>query len=100
MIDTIGFTSPLPRIQYFVNLFQPFDTYVWVLTTITTIALMFVFNKQFKGYGYWIIFSMNTLKTSKSSFQIKLLIGSWFIMLNILTLFYSGVLLSFITIPH
>lgn len=100
MIDTICFTSPLPRIQYFVNLFQPFDTYVWVLTTITTIGLMFVFNHQFKGRGYWIIFSMDKLKLTKSPITLKILIAFWFIFLNILSVSYGGVLHSLITIPH
>ena len=100
IIDTIGFTSPLPRIQYFVNLFQPFDTYVWGLTTITTIALMFVFKHIFNTKDFWIIFSMDKLKLEKSPITIKILIAFWFIFLNILSVSYGGVLHSLIAIPH
>ena len=92
MINTYSFTSPLPQIKPFVNLFEPFDTYTWIslLSTLFIVLFCKFLSKQLTLIKWP---DMGTLLT-RYIWGINLLLNV------IIRPCYSGCIYSLITLPH
>ena len=99
IIDNIVFTSPLTEINTFIDLLKPFDTYVWILSLITIIIYMLIFKYYFSRNDYWNIFKVKLLTTGSLSSTRRVIISYWFIFMYMLSMIYSQVVYSLISVP-
>ena len=111
IIDTFTFTSPLPQTQTIVNLLEPFDTYVWILTMVS-IALIMALIKlaihcklgQSRHGHLWIVYSsmfklQMPTRIPCSMFNVAIF-SPWLMACVLFTTCYAGGIYSVLTVPY